>query len=201
MVDSILFGDYLREWRKYLSEEEIVKYTPVLKEWFEHIQPVERPSWDEYFMSLAILASSRSMDAQSKFGCVLVKDKRVLSIGYNSSPGKMDDSLLPNLRPTKYKFMVHAELNALNLCNNRPDGATAYVTGIPCSVCLRSLYQSGVREIVCLNVLANMQKDDPEEELTFNTIVKMGKMSVRFIRLDKEKLLGVFTNSLNRLGV
>jgi deoxycytidylate deaminase len=60
----------------------------------------------------------------------------------------MRDKELPNTRPEKYKWMFHAEQNALANSPVRPVGATAYVTGEPCNNCLFSLWQHGVTRVV-----------------------------------------------------
>ena len=78
------------------------------KEYLESIQEFvkekEKPSWTDYLMSIALVASTRSEDAQTQHGCVITDEKkRIIGVGYNSFPRKMPDSKLPNLRPKKYK--------------------------------------------------------------------------------------------------
>jgi len=106
-----------------------------------------RPSWQDYFLTLAFIASQRSHDTQTKHGCILVKDKKVLGTGYNGFPRGMDDNSLPNTRPDKYPWMVHSEVNAVNNCILKPEGATAYVTGEPCLNCLIHLWQNNVTSV------------------------------------------------------
>lgn len=99
----------------------------------------------------ALLWSLRSHDAQTKHGCVLVRNKTVLSTGYNGFISEIDDTQLPNIRPYKYDFMVHAEHNAiLNCaCNGVSTlGAQAYITGAPCNNCLQYMWQAGINEII-----------------------------------------------------
>ena len=117
-----------------------------------------RPSWDDYFMHLAEESSLRSKDPSTKVGACLVKDKRVLSLGYNGAPRSFPDELVPrtsyerdNILNQKNTFMCHAELNAiLNYRGSLSelDGATLYVTIYPCHECAKALAQIGIREII-----------------------------------------------------
>jgi dCMP deaminase len=112
----------------------------------------KRISWDHIFLLEAHLWSSRSSDVQTQCGCVLVSpDHTVLSTGYNGFIRDIDDTALPNLRPFKYDFMIHAEHNAiLNCARNGTTtvGATAYITGSPCNWCLQYMWQAGIVRIV-----------------------------------------------------
>jgi len=110
----------------------------------------DKPTWDEYFMSMALLVSTRSMDGSNKQGCVIVdKNKKVLSLGYNGPPkGSLDKEIPLTKRPYKYLLMEHAELNALNNRQFGIEGSTLYVTSLPCVNCLRSLLQAGVSKVI-----------------------------------------------------
>lgn len=102
-------------------------------------------TWDDYFIGLAYYASIRSHDDQTKVGCVIVSDKRVISMGYNGFCKGVDDSNLPTVRPDKYPFMVHAEENAIsNMLINPPSLKQAYVTHMPCNRCAKLLWQNDV---------------------------------------------------------
>lgn len=108
-----------------------------------------RPSWDEYFLSIAKVVSTRSPDPSTKHGCVLIdRENRILATGYNGPVAGIPHDIIDYTRPNKYTWMCHAEQNAL--CYARCDltGATAYITGRPCPPCFRQLIQSGVRRIV-----------------------------------------------------
>jgi dCMP deaminase len=108
-----------------------------------------RPTWDEYFMQMAELVSTRSPDPSTKHGCVIVdKNKRIISTGYNGAIQGIDDSIVPLTRPEKYPFMIHSEDNAVIFARQPLEGSTVYITGIPCSVCLRRLLQLKVARIV-----------------------------------------------------
>ena len=72
------------------------------------------PSWDNYFLGQALLLSQRSPDIQTKCGCVIVnKNNQVIGQGYNGFPRGLKDDELPNTRPDKYPWMIHAEVNSI----------------------------------------------------------------------------------------
>lgn len=109
----------------------------------------ERPSWDEYFLNLAVEVSRRSPDPSTKHGCVLVDaDRRVISTGYNGPVSGLPNERVPLERPDKYDWFIHAEDNAVAFARCDLRGATAYVTGTPCAACFRRLLQVGIRRIV-----------------------------------------------------
>lgn len=114
-------------------------------------------SWDEYFMGIAILSSKRSKDPSSQVGAAIIRDKRVLSLGYNGMPRGCDDVKMPwgktssDPLETKYPYVVHAELNAILNSNKDIRGATLYVTMFPCNECAKAVIQSGIVEVVYLS--------------------------------------------------
>lgn len=120
----------------------------------------EHIGWDEYFMAVARLSAMRSKDPNTKVGaCIVDKNHRILSIGYNGTPNGYDDGEFPWKREgepleTKYLYVVHAERNAiLNYRGSRRDleGATLYVDLFPCNECAKEIVQSGIGEIVYLS--------------------------------------------------
>lgn len=159
-----------------------------IKECSVHNVKVDKPTWEEYFISMASLASTRSCDSQTKHGCVITdKKNRVLGIGYNSFPCKMPDDLLPNTRPRKYKWMVHAERNALANCTIRPDDGIAYVTGTPCTDCVKSLYQEGIRSIICLDAHGTHLREE-EDEYILEIMQEYGGLKIKLIDPEKIKI-------------
>ena len=114
-------------------------------------------SWDEYFMSVAVLSSYRSKDPNTKVGaCIVSPDKKIVGTGYNGFPIGCDDDVLPWEREgsaldTKYMYVCHAELNAiLNSTRNLQD-CTLYVALFPCNECAKAIIQSGIKHIVYLD--------------------------------------------------
>lgn len=108
----------------------------------------KRISWDEYFMSAAFLISSRSPCERLKVGCVIVKENRIISAGYNGFlPGEPHTSIV---RDNHEQATVHAEQNAISDCSSRGvsvNGATAYITHYPCLHCAKILAASGIKDI------------------------------------------------------
>jgi len=111
--------------------------------------------WDFRFIRIAQEVSSWSHDPGTKVGCVLVLEKRILSVGFNGFPQNLSDSLeLYKDREYKLAVTVHAEANAiLNAAKNgaKTQSCTAYVTFPPCSQCAAALIQAGVTKVVCPN--------------------------------------------------
>ena len=109
----------------------------------------DRPSTVDTFMSMAIDAAKRSPDAQTQVGAVIVSPTgRVLSTGYNGYPRNIDYSCLPNTRPHKYPWFLHAEANAIAWCEKRPVGCILYTTSEMCNDCLMQAWQHGIEDIV-----------------------------------------------------
>ncbi len=117
-----------------------------------------RPSWDEYFKEITIVTSKRSSCTRLNVGCVLVKDNRIISQGYNGFlPGQPHESIV---RDNHEQATVHAEQNSICDCAKRGvscHGATAYITHFPCIICCRLLIASGIKEI---KYIYNYKNDD-----------------------------------------
>lgn len=116
----------------------------------------EKLSWDQYFITLSFLISNRSSCKRLKVGCVLVKDTRVISVGYNGFlPGFPHESIV---RDNHEQATVHAEQNCITDCARRGinvNGATAYITHYPCLNCLKLLVASGIKNIKYSNDYKN----------------------------------------------
>lgn len=113
-----------------------------------------RPTWDDYFMGLAFIASQRSPDRSTKHGCVIVHENRVIGTGYNGFAPGADDDRLATAAPKPYHLIVHGERNAVNNCVVNPKvlrGVTAYVTGQCCGDCAEYLAQNGILTWVMAN--------------------------------------------------
>lgn len=114
-------------------------------------------SWDDYFMSIAYLASLRSKDINTKVGaCIVSQNNKILSTGYNGAPRKFNDNNVPpgnsgEWLNTKYPYVCHSELNALlNYGGSLLDlnNSKVYVTLFPCNECAKALAQAGIIEII-----------------------------------------------------
>lgn len=115
-------------------------------------------SWDEYFMSIAMLSAMRSKDPSTQVGaCIVNSEKRILSMGYNGMPKHCSDDEFPWDRDgsplsSKYLFVCHAELNAILNCNSSSvKGCTVYSTLFPCNECAKAIIQSGIAEVVYMS--------------------------------------------------
>lgn len=117
---------------------------------------METAKWHNYFMSLARVTAKMSKDPVTQVGAVLVKDRKILSVGYNGAPRTFDDNIVPmdssdDIFKNKNSYMVHAELNAiLNYRGNLDDlkDSILYVTVSPCHECAKALIQLGVKTII-----------------------------------------------------
>lgn len=108
----------------------------------------ERPEWDEYFKEIVQVTAKRSPCKRLKVGCLIVKENRIISQGYNGFlPGCPHESIV---RDGHEQATIHAEQNALCDCAKRGvscDNGIAYITNYPCLICTRLLIASGIREI------------------------------------------------------
>lgn len=112
-------------------------------------------SWDEYFMGVAKLSALRSKDPNTQVGaCIVSKDNKILSMGYNGLPIGCSDDEFPWNREgdpldNKYMYTAHSELNAiLNYRGGSLDNAKMYVTLFPCNECAKAIIQAGIKTLV-----------------------------------------------------
>ena len=108
----------------------------------------KRPDWDDYFMSIAYLTSSRSSCDRLHVGCVIVKDNYIIGTGYNGFiAGSPHKSIVID---NHEQATVHSEQNAIANCARRGisvNGATIYITHFPCINCFKIICASGIKEI------------------------------------------------------
>ena len=110
--------------------------------------------WDNRYLALAKEVATWSKDPSTQVGAVTVGAKKeVLSQGFNGFPrGIKDTPERYNHRETKYKFVVHAEMNAIynaTYSGTSLDGATLYTYGLPiCSECAKGIIQVGIKKVV-----------------------------------------------------
>ena len=121
----------------------------------------KRPSWDEYFLEIARLVSSRSTCLRRKVGALLVKDKRILATGYNGTPRGLDHCSetgcvreklnIPSGERHELCRGLHAEQNVLlqaSLHGVSVRESALYCTTQPCIICAKMLINAGIREVV-----------------------------------------------------
>ncbi len=115
--------------------------------------PTEMSKWQNRYIQLAKEISTWSKDPSRKIGAVIVGEHgQILSQGFNGFPrGVFDFEERYNDRPTKYKYVVHAEMNAIynaTLNGVKCHGASLYVWGLPiCSECAKGIIQVGIKEV------------------------------------------------------
>ena len=134
----------------------------------------KRLDWNEYFMSIAKLTSVRSSCNRLQVGCVIVKDKHIVSTGYNGFlPSFPHESIVIN---NHEQATVHAEQNAIADCAKRGVqcmDSTAYITHYPCIICCRMLIASGIKQIKYI--------DDYKNDSLVDIFCKQANVSVKKI--------------------
>jgi deoxycytidylate deaminase len=123
---------------------------------------VDRPSKHQYLMNIAEAVKTRSHDAQTQFGMILVNPvtSHIVATGYNGYVYGAPDVNLPNMRPDKYPYMVHCEENIITYAARKGiaiEGTRFYCRGTPCAHCTRLLYQAGVYEGVLKEIHATFE--------------------------------------------
>lgn len=120
-----------------------------------------RPSWDEYFMEIAEVVKKRSTCTRRQVGAILVKDKQILTTGYNGSPKNLDhcdktgckrqELNIPSGQRHELCRALHAEQNAIIQAAHNGvgiNGATLYVTTRPCVLCAKMCINAGISRII-----------------------------------------------------
>jgi dCMP deaminase len=140
------------------------------------LMEIERPSWDEYFMDITCLVAKRATCLRRAVGAVVVRDRRLLSTGYNGAPsnvrhcaevGCLRQQLnVPSGERHELCRGIHAEQNAIIQAAYHGvsiKGATLFCTNLPCSICakmiinagiVRIVYQSGYADLISSEMLA-----------------------------------------------
>jgi dCMP deaminase len=127
----------------------------------QQMQSQERPDWDEYFIRIAQVASTRSNCIKRKVGAVIVRDKRIISTGYNGTPRGTKNcneggcprcnSLASSGTRLDECLCSHAEENAITQAayhGTSVKGGTIYTTFAPCLMCTKMIINSGIQEVV-----------------------------------------------------
>ncbi|MBU1045057.1 MAG: dCMP deaminase family protein [Candidatus Omnitrophica bacterium] len=125
--------------------------------------PARRPSWDEYFLDIAQLVAKRSTCLRRQVGAVIVKDKRILTTGYNGAPsglehcektGCMREQMnIPSGERHELCRALHAEMNAILQAAQYGislQGSMVYCTNQPCIICAKMIINAGINRIVIL---------------------------------------------------
>ena len=150
----------------------------------------KRTPWDIYFLKIAKLVSERSTCLRRQVGAILVKDKRILTTGYNGAPSGIEHCLdrgclreklgIPSGERIEICRGVHAEQNALIQAAKfgiSVNGATLYCTHKPCITCTKMLINAGIKRIVVLEDYPDPLSDEMLEE---------AGIKVEIINIDEE---------------
>jgi dCMP deaminase len=134
----------------------------------------DRPSWETYFMDIAFLVAKRSTCLRRSVGAIIVKDKRILSTGYNGAPsgirhcietGCLREKLnVPSGENHELCRGIHAEQNAIIQAAYHGvsiKSATLFCTNLPCSICTKMIINAGINGVCYKSGYA----DDMSEEM------------------------------------
>jgi dCMP deaminase len=124
----------------------------------------KRPAWEDYFMGITSLVAQRSTCTRRAVGAVIVKDKRILSTGYNGAPAGISHCIdtgclreqlnVPSGERHELCRGIHAEQNAIIQAAYHGvsvKGATLYCTNLPCSICAKMIINAGIKVIYYQN--------------------------------------------------
>ena len=146
----------------------------------------KRENIDNYFLKIAELVGTRSTCNRGKTGCIIVKDKRIISTGYAGSPSGLDhcDNVghfigieVKNEIKSEHCFRgCHAEENAILQCSKfgvSTNDSILYCTMTPCFRCAKMIINSGIRKIICLN--------DYHDSIMTKKIFKESKLELKIL--------------------
>ena len=128
---------------------------------------VKEKQWllDQRYLKMASIWAQNSYCKRRKVGALLVKDKMIISDGYNGTPSGFENNCEDESNKT-YPYVLHAEANAITKVakpNNSSEGATLYVTSSPCLECSKLIIQAGIKRVVFYD---NYHKQDGIDLLT-----------------------------------
>jgi dCMP deaminase len=145
-------------------------------------ETAERPSWDEYFISIANKVGERSTCLRRRVGAIVVKDRRILSTGYNGAPSGFkhcgevgclrEKQEVPAGERHELCRGVHAEQNAIVQAaafGVSIRDSTLYCTHFPCSLCAKLIINAGIRRVV----VARDYPDDLSKNLLREALIEI----------------------------
>jgi dCMP deaminase len=167
--------------------------------------PREVPNKDEKYMGLAFFHSFFSKDPNTQIGAVVVDlDGIVVGTGYNGPPALFNDNNIDWSRPNKYKYIKHAEENALDRILIRKNNLTLYVTGKPCPKCILKIIDYKIMNVIYFNSIkinkdvnsmlntSDLTTEDLAEETGINLIEFNGNLNYMFENINNLSKLGLF---------
>lgn len=134
----------------------------------KRIKPVNRPDWDDYFLKITAVVAERSTCRRHNMGAIAVRDKHILTTGYNGAPAGLRDCLelgclrdelgIPSGTRQEICRAIHAEQNVIiqaALHGVSIEGATIYCTHTPCVLCAKMLVNSRIKRFVSFREYAD----------------------------------------------
>lgn len=152
-------------------------------------------SWEEFFISIALITAQRSKDPSTQVGCCIVNNNVIIGTGYNGMPNGCNDDEMPwtqhgGFIEAKYAYVVHAEVNAITNADSRQlIGATLYCTLAPCNECAKVIIQSGIKEVVFVNGFRST-----DYHIVAQHLFEKAGILVRKTTADIEKIKNVLIN-------
>ena len=121
-----------------------------------------RPGKLQNYMDIAEVVARRSHDADTKVGAILVKNGSgaIIATGFNGFARGADDEKLPNNRPDKYQYIIHAETNIVAHCARHGismEDCMLVCTLTPCVSCMRLLWQCGITEVIAKDLYRDIE--------------------------------------------
>ena len=154
------------------------------------MEKIKRKPLDKYFLELAFKVAERSTCRRRHIGAILVKDKHILSTGYNGACSGIKDCLelgcikdqlnIPSGQGQEICRAVHAEQNAViqaGLHGSSTEGATMYCTHSPCAICAKIMVNAKIKRCVCSIIYS---------EETYKELFK--EAGVEFVQIKQENL-------------
>ena len=151
----------------------------------------KRIGLDEYFSKMTRVVAERStcIIPGRQYGAIVVKNKQVISTGYNGAPRGMRDCLELEYCPKRAKggssgkmqeecIAVHAEANALIQAGRAAEGGTLYINGFPCKMCARMIVNAGITRVVVSGTYSDTEGLD---------ILKEAGIKIDFIDLEQDE--------------
>jgi dCMP deaminase len=158
----------------------------------------ERPSWNEFWFTLALIYSTRATCDRLRTATIIVKNKRMVGAGYNGSmPGAPHCDDVGHLVINGHcERTLHGEQNAIiNTPREDLKGSTAYILGTPCLRCFKELVGAGVIEIKCLGTYDNALGKE-----TISDLARQANVELLFFDYDPRGLIEGAIKALERKG-
>ena len=136
---------------------------------------------DQRYLKMAMIWAQNSYCKRRQVGALLVKDKMIISDGYNGTPSGFENICEDENNKTK-SYVLHAEANAITKVaksGNSSDGATLYVTSSPCVECAKLIIQAGIRRVVFTE---SYRLEDGIN------LLKRANIDVKLVELEKVKI-------------